>query len=64
MDTQKSSDIRDNSSNYLCEKSTEWIKDNCELVNKAKYIKREFKDLINKLKISDKLTNEERRIYL
>ena len=49
MDVQKSNDINDNSSNYLCEKSKKWINDNRDLVYEAKSNEWEFAALINKL---------------
>ena len=49
MDVQSNNNIKYNSSYYLCEKSTQWIKDNTDLLDKAKYVKRQFKKLISKL---------------
>ena len=53
MDARKNSedrsDINNNRSNYLCEKSARWIKDNRELVDTAKYNESKFEELINRL---------------
>lgn len=35
MEKLKDNDINNTPSNYLCEKSEQWIKDNSELINKA-----------------------------
>ena len=60
MDAQKSNDIKDNSSNYLCEKSKKWINDNRDLVHEAKSNEWEFAALINKLEFDKNLKNNEK----
>ena len=39
MDVQSNNNIKYNSSYYLCEKSTQWIKDNTDLLDKLNMIK-------------------------
>ena len=64
METQKNgeaySDISDNPSNYLCEKSAKWIENNRELVDVAKYNESKLEELVNKLESDVRLTNEEK----
>ena len=64
MDTQKSSDINDNFSNYIYEKSARWIEDNRELINKAKKDRESFAKLIKKLSVDTNLqTGENVGVY-
>ena len=64
METQKNgeahSDISDNPSNYLCEKSAKWIENNRELVDVAKYNESKLEELVNKLESDVTLTNIEK----
>ena len=60
FDSQKSSDINDNSFNYLCEKSAKWIENNRELVDVAKYNESKLEELVNKLESDVRLTNKEK----
>ena len=64
FDSQKSSDINDNSFNYLCEKSAKWIENNLELINEAKYDRESFAKLIKQLSSDTNLkTGESVSVY-
>ena len=64
FDSQKSSDIKDNSFNYLCEKSAKWIENNLELIKEAKYDRESFAKLIKQLSSDTNLkTGESVSVY-
>ena len=63
MEKLKDNDINNTPSNYLCEKSEQWIKDNSELINKAQKDRASFILLLDAIGKYSQSTKEQQQLY-